>query len=58
MFLIPHHTSKIGWILAGRNGLNWTSLEEGRKEMNRLASFILFFFEPYSLRISIISQDL
>ena len=43
MFLIPHRTSKIGWILAGINGLNWTSLEEGRKEMNRLASFRLFF---------------
>lgn len=57
VFLIPHRTSKIGWILAGINGLNWTSLEEGRKEMNRLASFRLFF-EPYSLRISIISQDL
>lgn len=58
MFLIPHHTSKIGWILAGINDLNWTSLEEGRKEMNKLASFRLFFFEPYSLGISIISQDL
>lgn len=60
MFLIPHHTSKIGWILAGINDLNWTSLEEGRKkEMNKLASFrLFFFFEPYSLGISIISQDL
>ena len=45
MFLIPHCTSKIGWILAGINDLNWTSLEEGRKkEMNKLASFRFFFF--------------
>ena len=49
MFLTPHCTSKIGWILAGINGLNWTSLEEGRKkEMNRLAS-LRHFLSPVVL---------
>lgn len=65
MNIIPHCTSKIGWILARINDLNWTSLEKGRKkEMNKLASFRLFLcflffvFEPCNLGISIISQDL
>lgn len=62
MFLIPHCTSKIGWILAGINGLNWTSLEEGRKKMNSLAPLRLFlspvvlefllFHKIYSLTVA------